>query len=417
MAYEDVLAVILGGGRGTRLWPLTKFRAKPAVPIAGKYRLIDIPVSNCLNSGVHQISILTQFNSASLHRHISRTYNFDSFHPGWVQVLAAEQTFSSESWYQGTADAVRKQLWEIRVTGARDILVLAGDHLYRMDYGGLLDFHRAESADLTVAVQPVAAGDASRYGILKLGADGRIRSFVEKPQTPQALQGYISRDDPEKPYVGSMGIYVFRAEVLFDLLGGPHTDFGGEVIPAAIGSHRVFGFPFHGYWADIGTMRAFYDANLALAQPEPLFSFDDPSGPIFTRARFLPGSRIYDVKLDCVLLADGCVVQGAEVRNSVVGLRSVIGDDVVIRDTVLMGADYYEGDRPIGRGNVPPVGIGHGCRIQGAIIDKNARIGENVRIEPFPRGTDLDHEIWTVRDGVVVIPKDSVLAPGAVVAP
>jgi glucose-1-phosphate adenylyltransferase len=417
MAYEDVLAVILGGGRGTRLWPLTKFRAKPAVPIAGKYRLIDIPVSNCLNSGVHQISILTQFNSASLHRHISRTYNFDSFHPGWVQVLAAEQTFSSESWYQGTADAVRKQLWEIRVTGARDILVLAGDHLYRMDYGGLLDFHRAESADLTVAVQPVAAGEASRYGILKLGADGRIRSFVEKPQTPQALQGYISRDDPEKPYVGSMGIYVFRAEVLFDLLGGPHTDFGGEVIPAAIGSHRVFGFPFHGYWADIGTMRAFYDANLALAQPEPLFSFDDPSGPIFTRARFLPGSRIYDVKLDRVLLADGCVVQGAEIRNSVVGLRSVIGDDVVIRDTVLMGADYYEGDRPIGRGNVPPVGIGHGCRIQGAIIDKNARIGENVRIEAFPRGTDLDHEIWTVRDGVVVIPKDSVLAPGAVVAP
>jgi glucose-1-phosphate adenylyltransferase len=417
MAYEDVLAVILGGGRGARLWPLTKVRAKPAVPIAGKYRLIDIPVSNCLNSGVHQISILTQFNSVSLHRHISRTYNFDSFHPGWVQVLAAEQTFSSEGWYQGTADAVRKQLWEIQVTGARDILVLAGDHLYRMDYGGLLDFHRAESADVTVAVQPVTAEEASRYGILKLGADGRIRSFVEKPQTPQALQGYTSRDDPDKPYVGSMGIYVFRADVLFDLLGGPHTDFGGEVIPAAIGSHRVFGFPFHGYWADIGTIRAFYDANLALAQPEPLFSFDDPSGPIFTRARFLPGSRIYDVKLDCVLLADGCVVQGAEVRNSVVGLRSVIGDDVVIRDTVLMGADYYEGDPPIGQGTVPPLGIGHGCRIQGAIIDKNARIGENVRIEPFPRGTDLDHEIWTVRDGVVVIPKDSVLAPGTVVAP
>jgi glucose-1-phosphate adenylyltransferase len=417
MAYEDILAVILGGGRGARLWPLTKFRAKPAVPIAGKYRLIDIPVSNCLNSGVHQISILTQFNSVSLHRHISRTYNFDSFHPGWVQVLAAEQTFSSEGWYQGTADAVRKQLWEIRVTGARDILVLAGDHLYRMDYGGLLDFHRAESADVTVAVQPVAAREASRYGILKLGADGRIRSFVEKPQTPQALQGYISRDDPEKPYVGSMGIYVFRAEVLIDLLGGPHTDFGGEVIPAAIGSHRVFGFPFHGYWADIGTIRAFYDANMALAQPEPLFRFDDPSGPIFTRARFLPGSRIYDVKLDRVLLADGCVVQGAEIRNSVVGLRSVIGDDVVIHDTVLMGADYYEGERPAEQGDVPLLGVGRGCCIKGAIIDKNARIGENVRIEPFPLGVDLDHENWTVRDGVVVIQKDGVLAPGTVVAP
>ncbi len=417
MAYEDVLAVILGGGRGARLWPLTRFRAKPAVPIAGKYRLIDIPVSNCLNSGIHQISILTQFNSASLHRHISRTYHFDSFHPGWVQVLAAEQTFSSEDWYQGTADAVRKQLFEIKVTGARDILVLAGDHLYRMDYGGLLDFHRAESADVTIAVQPVAGDEASRFGILKLGADGRIRSFVEKPQTATALRGFVSRDDPEKPYVASMGIYVFRAEVLFDLLGGPHTDFGSDVIPSAIESHRVFGFPFHGYWADIGTIRAFYDANLALAQPHPLFSFDDPSGPIFTRARFLPGTRIYDVKLDRVLLADGCVVQGAEIRNSVVGLRSVIGDDVVIRDTVLMGADYYEKAEPAEGAGVPALGIGHGCRIAGAIIDKNARIGKNVRIEPFPRGAELDHENWTVRDGVVVVPKDGVLAPGTVVAP
>ncbi len=417
MAYEDVLAVILGGGRGTRLWPLTKFRAKPAVPIAGKYRLIDIPVSNCLNSGVHQISILTQFNSVSLHRHIARTYHFDSFHPGWVQVLAAEQTFSSDDWYQGTADAVRKQLHEIKVTAARDILVLAGDHLYRMDYGGLLDFHRSEAAEVTVAVQPVAAAEASRFGILKLGADGRIRSFVEKPQTQSALQGYVSRDDPERPYVGSMGIYVFRAEVLFDILGGPFTDFGGDVIPAAIQSHRVFGFPFHGYWADIGTIRAFYDANLALAQPEPLFAFNDPSGPVFTRARFLPGSRIFDVKLDRVLLADGCVVQGAEIRNSVIGLRSLIGDDVVIRDTIVMGADFYEGEAPQVPTGTPAMGIGHGCRIQGAIIDKNARIGENVRIEPFPPGVDLDEQNWTVRDGIVAIPKDAVLSEGTVIAP
>jgi glucose-1-phosphate adenylyltransferase len=417
MAYEDVLAVILGGGRGTRLWPLTKFRAKPAVPIAGKYRLIDIPVSNCLNSGIHQISILTQFNSVSLHRHIARTYNFDSFHPGWVQVLAAVQTFTSEDWYQGTADAVRKQLFEIEVTGARDVLILAGDHLYRMDYAHLLDVHRAEQADVTVAVQPVAAEDAARFGILKLGADGRIRSFVEKPQTPQALHGFVSRDDPAKPYVGSMGIYIFRAEVLSELMAGPFTDFGGDVIPAAIQSHRVFGFPFHGYWADIGTIRAFYDANLALAQPHPLFSFEDVSGPVFTRPRFLPGSRIYDVKLDRVLLADGCVVQGAEIRSSVVGLRSLIGDDVVIRDTVLMGADYYEGQGPARPGNTPPMGIGRGCRIEGAIIDKNARIGENVRIEPFPRGVDLDDQSWTVRDGIVVIPKDAVLPPGSVIAP
>jgi glucose-1-phosphate adenylyltransferase len=417
MALEDVLAVILGGGRGARLWPLTKFRAKPAVPIAGKYRLIDIPVSNCLNSGVHQISILTQFNSVSLHRHISRTYNFDAFHTGWVQVLAAEQTFSSEGWYQGTADAVRKQLFEIKVTAARDILVLAGDHLYRMDYGGLIDFHRAQSADVTVAVQPVAAHEAARFGILKLGADGRIRSFVEKPSTLQALEGYISRDDPERPYVGSMGIYVFKAEVLFELLEGPHTDFGSDVIPAAIGSQRVFGYPFYGYWADIGTIRAFYDANLALAQRDPSFRFDDPSGPIFTRARFLPGSRIYDVQLDCVLLADGCIVQGAELHNAVVGLRSIIGDDVVIRDTVLMGADYYQGESSSPGKGVPALGIGRGSRIQGAIIDKNACIGENVRIEPFPRGVDLDQENWAVRDGVVVISKDGVLPDGTVVAP
>jgi glucose-1-phosphate adenylyltransferase len=417
MAYENVLAVILGGGRGTRLWPLTKFRAKPAVPIAGKYRLIDIPVSNCLNSGVQQISILTQFNSVSLHRHIARTYQFDSFHPGWVEVLAAEQTFSSEDWYQGTADAVRKQLHEIRVTAARDVLVLAGDHLYRMDYGGLLDYHRIEAADVTVAVQPVAAAEASRFGILKLGADGRIRSFVEKPQTPAALQGYVSRDDPERPYVGSMGIYVFRAEVLFDILAGPFTDFGGDVLPAAIQSHRVFGFPFHGYWADIGTIRAFYDANLALAQPDPAFEFDDPSGPVFTRARFLPGSRIFDVKLDRVLLADGCLVQGAEIRNSVIGLRSLISDDVVIRDTIVMGADYYEGEGPQVPAGTPAMGIGHGCRIQGAIIDKNARIGENVRIEPFPAGVDLDEQNWTVRDGIVAIPKDAALEDGTVIAP
>jgi len=266
-------------------------------------------------------------------------------------------------------------------------------------------------------VQPVAAEEASRLGILKLGADGRIRSFVEKPQTPSALQGFISRDDPDRPYVGSMGIYVFRAEVLFGILGGPFTDFGGDVIPAAIQSHRVFGFPFHGYWADIGTIRAFYDANLALAQPEPLFAFNDPSGPVFTRARFLPGSRIFDVKLDRVLLADGCVVQGAEIRNSVIGLRSLIGDDVVIRDTIVMGADYYESEAPQVPAGTPAMGIGHGCRIQGAIIDKNARIGENVRIEPFPPGVDLDEQNWTVRDGIVAIPKDAVLRDGTVIAP
>jgi glucose-1-phosphate adenylyltransferase len=417
VAIQDVLALILGGGRGARLWPLTKLRAKPAVPIAGKYRLIDIPLSNCLNSGIHQIAILTQFNSVSLHRHIARTYNFDFFHPGWVQILAAVQTFTSDDWYQGTADAVRKQLFEIEVTGAKDVLILAGDHLYRMDYARLAEYHWEKQADVTVAVNPIATSDASRFGLLKQAPDGRISDFVEKPHERQVLDDFVSRDDASMPFLGSMGIYLFRAEVLFELLQAPHDDFGGDVLPSAIRSHRVFGFPFEGYWADIGTIRAFYDANLGLAQPRPAFSFDDPVGPIYTRPRFLPGSRIYNVSVDRVLLADGCVIEGAEIRNSVVGIRSIVEDDVVLHDTVMMGADFYESADPRRDPSVPPMGIGRGSRIRGAIIDKNAHIGSGVTIEPFPRGVDIDQESWTVRDGIVVIPKHAVIPPGTVIAP
>jgi glucose-1-phosphate adenylyltransferase len=417
MAFDNMLGLILGGGRGTRLWPLTRLRAKPAVPIAGKYRLIDIPVSNCLNSGIHQIAILTQFNSVSLHRHIARTYNFDFFHPGWVQVLAAVQTFTSAAWYQGTADAVRKQLFEIEVTGATDVLILAGDHLYRMDYAELVQAHRANEADVTVAVKPIAGRDAGRFGILKMAPDNRITAFVEKPQTPAALNGFASSPDPALPYLGSMGIYLFRTEVLLNLLTAPHDDFGSDVLPAAIHSHRVFGFPFGGYWEDIGTIRSFYEANLALTEPSPPFSFDDPVRPIYTRPRFLPGSRIYDVRLDRVLLADGCIIEGAEIRRSVVGVRSVIADEVVIEDTVIMGADFYEAEDPRRNPRVPPLGIGRGSVIRGAIIDKNAHIGDHVRIEPFPLGADIDQENWTVRDGIVVVPKHAVLAPGTVIAP
>lgn len=417
MAYPDVLGVVLGGGRGSRLWPLTKLRAKPAVPIGGKYRLVDIPLSNCINSGIDRIAVLTQFNSVSLHRHISHTYNFDVFHGGWVQVLAAEQTLTSLDWYQGTADAVRKQMFEIRSSGARHVLILAGDHLYRMDYSALVEEHLAKDAEVTVAVKPVPASDAGRFGLLKLARDGKISAFTEKPRDPQVLADFVSRPDQKHPYMGSMGIYLFRIDVLNELLEANHDDFGSHVLPAAIRSHRVFGYGFDGYWEDIGTIRAFYRANLALTQVSPPFSFDDPVGPVYTRPRFLPGSRIYNVELDRVLMADGCIVQGAHIERTVVGIRSVIADDVHIRDSVLMGADYYEVEaegRPVG---APPLGIGHGTRIRGAIIDKNAAIGAGVRIEPFPEGVDIDHEDWSVRDGIVVVPKNAILPDGMVIAP
>ncbi len=417
MALQNVLAVILGGGRGTRLWPLTKLRAKPAVPIGGKYRLVDIALSNCLNSGIQQVAVLTQFNSVSLHRHIASTYHFDAFHPGWVQIWAAEQTFASGDWYQGTADAVRKQLFEIQVTGASDVLILAGDHLYRMDYAALAEYHRECQADVTVAVKPVAAREAHRFGILRQAADGRITDFVEKPESEDVLRGFVSSDDHEAPYLGSMGIYLFRTEVLVDLLDSEYDDFGSDVLPAAIHTHRVYGYRFDGYWEDIGTIRAFYRANLALTQRDPPFTFHDAERPVYTHPRFLAASRIHDVRLDNVLLADGCIVEGAEIHDSIIGLRSVIREDVIIRDTVIMGADYYEGEVRAPVGGAPPMGVGRGSRLCGAIVDKNARIGQNVRIECFPEGVNLTQEHWTVRDGIVVIPKNAVLPDGMVIAP
>jgi glucose-1-phosphate adenylyltransferase len=417
MSYADVLALILGGGRGTRLWPLTKLRAKPAVPIGGKYRLVDIPLSNCLNSGIQNIAVLTQFNSVSLHRHIAQTYHFDFFHAGWVQILAAEQTLTSADWYQGTADAVRKQLFEIKVVGADDILILAGDHLYRMNYADLIQFHRDVEADLTIAVKPVSREEAPRFGILRVAEEGRITSFIEKPKDVNQLQAFISREDPQHPYVGSMGIYLFKPEVLYALLDSDHDDFGSDMIPDAIRKHRVFGYTFDGYWEDIGTIRAFYEANLRLANPDPPFSFHDPLLPIYTRPRFLPASHVYDVEFDRVKLADGCVLKSGRIINTIVGIRSVIGENATIEDTVLMGADYYEGQERHRPPGAPPLGIGSDSTIRGAIIDKNPRIGEGVRIEPFPRGFDRDEEHWSVRDGIVVVPKNVVIPDGTVIAP
>ncbi len=416
-SLNSILAVIMGGGRGSRLYPLTRDRAKPAVPIAGKYRLIDLPISNCINSGINRIALLTQFNSVSLHRHITRTYNFDPFHRGWVQIWAAEQTVTQQQWYQGTADAVRQQLLEIRSSGAEYVLVLAGDHLYRMNYAEMARFHWEKEADITVAVKPVSAEQAPRFGLLKRHADGSISDFVEKPKDPAVQAEFVSREDPERPYLGSMGIYLFNTDKLIEVLvSEPDDDFGGEVIPRAIHTHRVYGFDFDGYWEDIGTIRSFYETNLSLTRPTPPFDFNDPDQPIFSRPRFLPGTVVNGASMNDVLLADGCEIGRANIENTVIGLRSVIYDDAVIKDTVLMGADYY--DPPEGpKHSRIALGIGKNCQIEGALIDKNPRIGDNVVIRPYPRGTEIDGDRWDVRDGIVVIPKNTTIPAGTIIGP
>ncbi len=413
---QDVLGVILGGGRGTRLYPLTKKRAKPAVPLAGKYRLIDIPLSNCLNSGVDKIDILTQFKSASLHRHIFHTYHRDKFTEGWVEILAAEQTLENTQWYQGTADAVRQQLVEIRAAGTEYVLILAGDHLYRMDYSKFVQFHIDTQADITLAVQPVSAQEAPALGILKRDTDGEIVSFTEKPP-PDKLEGLESISGDE-PYMASMGIYVFSTALLFELLEAPGDDFGKEIIPAALPNRKVMGYIFDDFWADIGTIRRFYEVNLALASPDRPFDLNVPHRPIYTHARFLPPSESHGSQLNEVLLADGSQIYGSQISNSVIGLRSIIREDTVIESSVLMGADYYETkedqeeNRSTGR---PDVGIGPGTTIECAIIDKNARIGRNVHIRHLPDRPDEEHENWVAQDGLIIVPKSAVIPDGTVI--
>jgi len=412
---NDILAVILGGGRGTRLYPLTKLRSKPAVPIAGKYRLIDIPISNCINSGIYRIDVLTMFNSHSLNRHIAQTYNFDAFHTGFVEILAAEQTPQSADWYQGTADAIRKQLFQIRASRAKYVLVLAGDHLYRMDYSAMAEFHWQRGADVTVAVQPVGREEASRYGLLKCGADRRLTAFVEKPKEAATQEAFVSRAEAERPFLASMGIYFFETQVLIDLLqdNPDFDDFGSDIIPHALKTYAVYGFGFDGYWRDIGTIRSFYETNLELTSQNPPFDFYNSQSPVYTHSRFLPGSIVEDSLLKDVLLAEGCRIQKAEISHSVIGLRSVIGAGTKIQDSVLMGADYYTMDTP----SLPPIGIGSNCHIEGAIIDKNARLGSEIIIRPFPRGTDMVAENWVIQDGIVVIPKHGVLPSGTHIEP
>jgi glucose-1-phosphate adenylyltransferase len=416
-SLNDILAVILGGGQGKRLYPLTMMRSKPAVPIAGKYRLIDIPISNCINSDIYRIAVLTQFNSVSLHRHITGTYNFDSFHTGWVQIWAAEQTMERMEWYQGTADAVRKQLFEIQSSRSKHVLILAGDHLYRMDYSKMARFHWENNADVTVAVQPINRESASRFGLLKRDEKGEIMDFAEKPKDPKILDQFVTRDDPEQPFLASMGIYLFNLDTLVKTLslkpgGQDFDDFGYDIIPHCVrNTPRVFGYEFSGYWRDIGTIRSFYETNLELATPNPRFDIYDPNQRIYTHARFLPGSRLSDCKLNDVLIAEGCKINSAEITHSLIGLRSVIRSGVKIKDTVMMGADYYSESSSI------PIQIGENCDIEGAIIDKNVRMGQDVTIRPFPRGTELETDAYTVKDGIVVIPKRTILPSGTYIGP
>lgn len=415
---QDVLAMIMGGGSGTRLYPLTRDRAKPAVPLAGKYRLIDVPISNCFHAGIEKIAILTQYNSVSLHRHMYRTYSRDKFTKGWVQILAAEQTPHSSNWYQGTADAVRQQIVEIKSANTRYVLILAGDHLYRMDYRRFVDFHIDTEADLTIAVQPVEAELAPALGILKRRANGCIDRFTEKPG-PEQLADMVSDKKSDKPYMASMGIYVFNTDFLLRMLAEKGDDFGKDIIPMAMQmGHRVMGYIFDGYWADIGTTRRFYEVNLEMISPNSPFDFWDHYRPIYTRSRFLPPTEVNGATLKGAMLTEGCRIADAHISHSVIGLRSIIASGARIHSSIIMGADYYESEENLAENkkfNRPSIGIGAGSIVEGAIVDKNARIGRNVKINLKPDRANEEHSDWVAKDGIVIIPKNSVIPDDTVI--
>jgi len=432
MAVRRVLALVLGGGRGTRLYPLTRDRSKPAVPLAGKYRIIDIPLSNCVNSGVQRIYVLTQFNSVSLHRHIRRTYTFDPFSGGFVEILAAQQTLDSSGWYQGTADAVRRNIRYLQQPDIKHVLILSGDQLYRMNYADMLATHVTHNADVTIAGIPVHDDAASALGIMRLDDTGKVLGFLEKPQTQPELE--MVRTDPAwidrqgvpakgRSLMASMGIYLFNRDCLLDLLTKTdYQDFGREVFPAAIRSKSVHLHVFDGYWEDIGTIRSYYQCNLDLARHSVPFELADPEAPIYSRGRFLPPSRIDGASVRQSLVSDGCVIgEGAVIENSVIGLRCRIGRNVVIRNSVILGNDFYELPEDLAAHTAhgePPLGIGDGTIIEGAIVDKNVRIGRRARIvNEQGWETTADSDRYLVRDGVAVVPKDAVVPDGWIPEP
>jgi glucose-1-phosphate adenylyltransferase len=420
---SEIVAVIMGGGAGTRLFPLTKDRAKPAVPLGGKYRLVDIPISNCINSDLRRIFVLTQFNSSSLHRHIQESYRFDQFSPGFVEILAAQQTPESVAWYQGTADAVRQNLIHLANYPYRLALILSGDQLYRMNFRALIARHVTTDAEVTVATLPVRPETARAFGIMQVAPDGRIIRFVEKPSEPEELASlrveWAALGDTEQPVdpdalLASMGIYLFEREVLREALDGAEADFGKHVIPKLIADHRVFAYLHQGYWEDIGTIRAFYEANLDLCEPLPRFNFYDATAPVFSHARYLPPTKIIKSRVERSVIADGCIINDASIEHSLIGVRSRIEAGTTIRDSLLMGHDYYETPERARHG-APAMGIGHGTVIERTIVDKNARIGADVRITPDGKPAELDGRNFYVRDGIVVIPKNAVIPDGTII--
>jgi glucose-1-phosphate adenylyltransferase len=424
---SNVLCVIMGGGQGTRLFPLTKERSKPAVPLAGKYRLVDVPISNCINSGFRRIYILTQFNSTSLHSHISRTYKFDQFTSGFVEILAAQQTLTDTSWYEGTADAVRKNLIHFLNHDFEYLIILSGDALYRMDFRLLVTQHVETDADITVATIPVVRAQAQSLGIMQMAEDCRITRFEEKPKDP-AVQDSLRLEPqwhskfgiPEgrELFLASMGIYVFNRNIIHQLLDNPLTDFGKHIIPQSIKTRRVFSYVYQGYWEDIGTIRSFFEANLDLVSELPRFNFFDMNAPIFSRPRFLPGSKINGAQIDHAVISDGCIINHANIRNSIVGLRTVVGAGTELDRVIGLGSDYYESKESVEqyeREGKPRIGIGANCKIENTIIDKNARIGNNVVISPAGKPEKFDHELYFIRDGIVIIPKSALIPHGTII--
>jgi len=420
---KRVLSVIMGGGRGTRLYPLTKERCKPAVPLAGKYRLVDIPISNCLNSGYNRIYLLTQFLTASLHRHINKSFHFDPFGAGFIDLLSAEQTNLSTSWYEGTADAVRRNLEHFDAHAHDLILILSGDQLYRMDFRKIIDQHVATGADVTIAAIPFPVSKIEGLGLMRVNDDLSIKEFVEKPKDPAIINSLTISPAlektlepcPEKRCLASMGIYVFSRAVLHRALANSMKDFGKEVIPALLDNAKLYSYIFEGYWEDIGTVRAFFEANLALAQPLPPFNFFDRNAPIYTHPRYLPASKINRCNIDHVVIGDGCLVTDSTLKHSVIGIRSILGENSHFEDVVMMGADYYQtkqevqADKDKGR---PRIGVGLNCRIKRTIIDKNARIGDNVSLSPEGKADgDYPHNV-VIRDGILCVCKGAVIPSG-----
>lgn len=422
---KSTVAVILGGGAGTRLYPLTAARSKPAVPIAGKYRLVDIPISNCINSNIQRMFVLTQFNSASLNKHIKNTYHFSAFSTGFVDILAAEQTPDNQAWFQGTADAVRQSLRHIDTLDFEYVLILSGDQLYQMDFAAMIDAHKANNSDLSIATIPVHEREAQEFGIMKTNNEKLITAFVEKPKQ-DVLKNWISDTGDQmkvegRNYLASMGIYVFNRKVLFNLLQNIHpaaTDFGKEIIPNSISNYKVTSYQYDGYWTDIGNIYSFYEANLSLTLEIPMFNLFDNTKYIYTRPRMLPPAKISGTTLDKALIAEGCIIHASKIENSVVGIRARIGEGTTIVNTYMMGSDYYETIEEMAKNLIsgtPKIGIGDNCQIRDVIIDKNCRIGNNVTINGGKHLENKEHELYVIKEGIVVIKKGAILPDGFVI--